>query len=271
MSKECSFGEVRQVLVTDIKPGPNVRLNPREDELTALGESLKGRQWHPVILDPDLCLLDGWRRWLAAQKAGIKVLWAVVTDRRLSAQELKLAQMAMSLHRADLTDYEKWKNCCELMMANPSYTQKDLAGLLHVDEGRICKWLSPSRAIDEAQRALEQGLIGLSAVYVISKAPKEQQPELLQAKLAGASRDDVDRKVRAAKRRNSPAVRVAVVRCPLASGVTVSIAGASVSLDDVIDALGDARKAAMKARDESLDAKTWQAVMRDKAKIGGAL
>jgi len=41
-----------------------------------------------------------------------------------------------------------------------------------------------------------------------------------------------------------------------------------LSLDDIIEALTEAQKEARKAREQRLDAKTFSAVMRDKAKVG---
>ena len=49
-------------------------------------------------------------------------------------------------------------------------------------------------------------------------------------------------------------------------GVSVSVTGKDVSLDDLIEALGDAQKEARKAREQKLDVKTWQRVMRDKSR-----
>ena len=39
-----------------------------------------------------------------------------------------------------------------------------------------------------------------------------------------------------------------------------------MSLDDLIESLGEAQKEAKKAREQGLDAKTFQAVMKEKSK-----
>lgn len=59
------------------------------------------------------------------------------------------------------------------------------------------------------------------------------------------------------------------IACPLPSGVGIVFTGEELSLDDLIEALGVAQKEAKKAREDGLDAKTFSAVMKDKARKGG--
>lgn len=58
------------------------------------------------------------------------------------------------------------------------------------------------------------------------------------------------------------------IACPLPSGISVTVSGAELSLDELIDALGEAQKQAKKAREDGLDAKTFTAVLKDKARKG---
>jgi ParB family chromosome partitioning protein len=51
--------------------------------------------------------------------------------------------------------------------------------------------------------------------------------------------------------------------------VCIVASGNGLSLDDLIESLGEAQKEAKKARDQGLDAKTFQAVLRDKSKKRG--
>ena len=76
--------------------------------------------------------------------------------------------------------------------------------------------------------------------------------------------------MRRQKQEDAPQVRLKRIACPLASGVSITASGSELSLDDLIEALGEAQKEAKKAREQGLDAKTFSAVMRDKAKKGGA-
>ncbi|MEO2092202.1 MAG: hypothetical protein ABGY75_22325, partial [Gemmataceae bacterium] len=108
----------------------------------------------------------------------------------------------------------------------------------------------------------------ITTVYEIAKAPHEAQARLLQMSLAGESRDGLARHIRTAKKQAAPQIRVKRIVCPLPSGVSVTVAGSELSLDELIDALGEAQKQARKARDDGLDAKTFTAVLKDKARKG---
>ncbi len=91
-------------------------------------------------------------------------------------------------------------------------------------------------------------------MYEISRVPAEQQAELLRLKLSGASRDGLAERIRKQKREATPQVRVKRIACPLPSGVSIVASGAELSLDDLIEALGEALKEAKKAREQALNA-----------------
>ncbi|MAT50224.1 MAG: hypothetical protein CMK32_03455 [Porticoccaceae bacterium] len=241
-----------------------------EAELRQLGESLKVKQLQPVLARPDGMLIAGERRLRAAKIVGLKELLAVVSDEPMSESELRIFQLTENVHRADLKDAEKWHACEELLRLNPQWSNKDLASHLKLSEGTVSKYLAAGKAVPEVQQALEAGEIGITAVYEISRAASEKQAELLALKRNGTSRDDLASHVRRQKQDDAPQVRMKRILCPLASGVSITVSGNELSLDDLIEALGDAQKEARKAREQGLDAKTFSAVMKDKAKKGGA-
>lgn len=251
------------------KPAPQARKHFDEAELRQLGESLKVRQLQPVVARPDGLLIAGERRLRAASLVGLPELQVVISEEPLTESELRILQLSENLHRADLRDCEKWQACEELLRLNPDWSNKDLAAHLKLGESTVTKYLSAGRCIPEVQQALEAGRIGITACYEISRAQQEQQAELLQMKLAGTSRDALADRVRKQKNQSVPQVRVKRITCPLPSGVSVAVSGQEVSLDELIDALGEAQKEAKKARDQGLDAKTFSAVMKDKAKKAG--
>lgn len=252
------------------KPDPN---QPRkqfdEAALRELGESLKVRQLQPVVARPDGGLLAGQRRLRAAMLVGLPELLAVISDDPLSETQIRILQISENVHRADLTDFEKFQACQELLRLNPGWTNKDLAAHLRLSESTVTKYLAPGRAIPQVRHALEAGQVGITTVYEIAKAAPEGQAELLQLSLAGASRDGLADRVRKQKSQTSQQVRIRRIVLPLPSGASITVAGADLSLDDLIEALGESQKEARKAREQGLDAKTFSAVMKDKAKKGG--
>lgn len=248
---------------------PQSRKHFDEAELRQLGESLKVRQIQPVVARPDGLLIAGERRLRAASLVGLAELQVVISEEPLSESALRILQLTENLHRADLRDCEKWQACEELLRLNPAWANKDLAAHLKLGESTVTKYLSAGRCIPEVQEALEAGQIGITACYEISRAPEAQQAELLRLKLAGTSRDALADRVRKQKKQSVPQVRVKRIACPLASGLSVVVSGQEVSLDELIDALAEAQKEAKRARDQGLDAKTFSAVMKDKAKKAG--
>lgn len=264
--------------VSWFRTAPQARKQFDETELQRLGESLKTRQLQPVLARPDGTLITGERRLRAAKLVGLAELSVVISDEPMSETELRIVQLAENIHRADLTDAEKWKACDELLRLNPEWTNKDLAGHLKLAESTVTKYLSASRCVPEVQDALEAGEIGITAVYEISRADAGQQAGLLALKRSGTSRDGLARQVRQAKKKEisastkKPAAKSQMKRivCPLASGVSITVSGAGLSLDGFIESLGEAQKEARKAREQSLDAKTFIAVMKDKARKEGA-
>jgi len=248
------------------KPDPN---QPRqrfdETALRALGESLKVRQNDPVQAKPDGTLIDGERRWRAAKLVGLEKLTVIITDAALTDTQINVIRLTSFIHREDLSAHEKWLACQRLLELNPDWLAKDLAAHLHIDPSMVTRLLSPSKCIAVWQEALKAGTVGVSDVYAASKLPESEQAELLALKLSGASRDAIEQVARK-KQSATPAVKVNRVKCLLPSGVQVVISGDGVSLEESIEALGEAIKEMKRARELGYTAKTFAAAMNDKAK-----
>ena len=174
------------------KVNPQVRKFFNEEDLRRLGESLRQKQLQPVLCQPDGTLIAGERRFRAAKLVGLATLEVKIAEEQLSENQIKLWQLTENMLREDLTGFEKWTGCYELMCMNPSWHMKDLAEALKLDPSSITRLLSPSNCIVAAQKALEEGKIGISDCYAISKLPEKEQASLLALKLSGASRDTIE-------------------------------------------------------------------------------
>jgi len=239
------------------------------DELKALGESLKKKQLVPVLAKPDGTIIDGNRRWLAAKLAGLEQLDVIITDEPLTPAQIKEIQLVTALHRTDLTSYEQFLGCVDWLTLNPGATAKELAAKIDRDPSTLVRVLSLANCIQPVRQAAADGKLGLSDWYAISKVPEAEQQALLTAKLAGENRDQLERRGR--KLRNGEASGITVNRLKILlgrQGCSVTITGNDLSLDDAIDILQETLKSARKAQGESLDAKTWVQVMKQKAKPG---
>ncbi|MBS0206933.1 MAG: ParB N-terminal domain-containing protein [Planctomycetes bacterium] len=256
-----------KVTVRDLRAGANIRDDILPQDLMTLGESLKARQLQPIIVSPDLIILDGWRRYRAAQLVQLDSLWAAITTRALSDEERIAIQLEMDLHRQDFTEQERVLACEQLFAAQPNLDQKALAARLHVAPATVCRWMSvsPHRVITEVRTAFLDGRIGLSAVYPISQAPKESQPDLLAMALAGATRSQLTTHLRRSQSA-APAEHTGRIRCAVAGGGTVTFSSAARSIDGVIVQLKELLQEAKKAREANLDPRTWERVLLARAK-----
>ncbi len=250
---------------------PQARQTFDQSALMELADSLVTGQLQPIGVLSDYTLIWGERRLRAALlKKEITHLWAAVFNQEVSESEFLLMRATENFQRAYLTDHEKYLTCKELRDANPQLPLQDLAGHLHLSPGTITKLLSPGNCSVAWQEALTAGRVGIGDCYAASGLPEAEQAALLTLKLSGASRDAIVHAGRKSRNGNTPSVKVTRVKCQLPSGVCIVASGNGLSLDDLIESLGEAQKEAKKARDQGLDAKTFQSVMKDKSKKRGA-
>ena len=262
--------------VTEMRPLEWFILDPHElarhddvEKIRLQGQDMltKG-QLQPVGATEDKRMIFGHGRWLSAKSASIKSLEVKIFPATLPDTEFKLIRAAENLHRKELTFHRKWQLAVELMTANPTWTQKTLAEQLHLSESMIVKLLSPSKCSSDWQEALKAGRVGMSDCYAASMLTAADQDALLAMKLSGVNREGLERQSKKMRSGNVNEVRAGRIKCQLASGVDIVVSGNEMTLDEMIDSLNEASKEAKKARDQGLDAKTFQAVMRDRARAG---
>lgn len=253
-----------------IKPDERELARHSDREKTRLlSENLLARgQLQDAAALEDGRMIFGHGRWLAAKAAGLKTIRVKIYPASLTDTEIMLIRAAENLQRNELTGYQKWLLCSDLMACNPTWQHKDLAQALNLDPSMVTRLLSPSGCTKAWQEALKEGKVGVSDCYAARKLPLEQQDGLLALKLSGASRDTIEQAGRKKRIGGKEAVRVQRVKCILPSGVNVVVSGEGVSLDESIEALGEAIKEMKRARDLGYTAKTFAAAMKDKSKKG---
>jgi len=239
-----------------------------KDELKALGQSLKKKQLVPVLARADGTVTDGNRRVFGAEIEGLEQLDVIISDEPMTPAQIVEIQLVTALHRADLTPYEQFLGFRDWLAQNSGGTAKELAAIIDRDPSTLVRILSLSKCIQAVQQAAAEDKLGPSEWYAISKVPEAEQEAMLAAKLAGASRDQLEQRGRKLRNGEAPGIKVNRLRIPLGQGRSVTIAGSNLGLDDAIEMLQEALKSARKAQGENLDGKTWVAVMQQKAKAG---
>ena len=241
--------------------------DPEKIRLLANDMLAKG-QLQAVGATEDGRMIFGHGRWLAATLAKIEKLETKIFPASLSQTRVKLIRIAENLQRKDLTGYEKWKQAAELMALNPDWTQKTLAEEMNMSEGMLVKLLSPSKCTAAWQEAFKAGKVGINDTYPASMLAPADQETLLAMKLSGVNREGLERQSKKMRKGVVNEVRARRIKCQLPSGVEIVVSGDDMTLDEMIDSLIEASKQAKKSRDQGLDAKTFQAVMRDRARAG---
>lgn len=254
----------------DIIVNPQVRKEydpKKQEELNASVKALGVLM--ALLVMPSRVLLAGHRRLMAAIAAGLETVPVIVTDRVLSDSEIRVIQLTENMHRADLKPIEQVEGVEEVARLNPDMTNKDLAELLGFDPSMITRLRSVSKVIPSVRDALAAGKIGLSTVYAISKCglPADQERMLAQA-LSGASRDAIEQAGRRSRNTKAAMVKTKRVKIAMPQGASVVLCANALGMAEVVDLLSETLKEARKALDQ-YDVRTWQSMMKDKAKAGG--
>jgi ParB family chromosome partitioning protein len=267
---------IKEYRVAELKKNPkNPGSGKRQDEaeIRSLAASLRQRQWMPIIVrEPELIVLDGNRRLAAAPLAGIETLFGIPVTQELAPKEINrlIAQLDIR-HEAfgNRARGQLWRTIRE----ENGWTNLQLAEELGVSAGLLTKVFGNLDNPEEIQRLVEAGTLGLRDGYYLSRIEDiAERLRIAQELAAGRLKPDglpaMVRKGRQPGNGQQPVVRACRINCPLPSGVNITVSGEGLSLDELIESLGEAQKEAKKARDQGLDAKTFSAVMRDKAKKG---
>lgn len=263
-----------KVKIKDIKRGQNDRQvdSPALEEaaIRMLAESIRSEGLlQPPVVTEDLELAAGNRRVDAMEKhLGWTECEVRVIPGPLTETKKRIIRLTENLQRADLTAPEKSLSMVGLLDLNPGWTNKELAAHLHLDPSSVTRYVAYRNGTPEVQKAYLSGQIDLTRMYAIVKLPQEKQSEALALALAGASRDAIEQAGRKKRTAATSTVRLSRIKAILPSGVVIVASGEGLTLDDLIESLGEAQREAKKAREQGLDARTFQAVLRDKAKKG---
>jgi len=267
------------IIRCDYPDQPRSSLDP--DYCRGLGENMKaGGQKVPVIgyrKGDHFILCDGGCRLEGARLVGLPELLALDLGKEPTRLELLMAQASIDLHRQHLPPIDRARLFTSLCQEQ-GCTAKNLAEMLHVSESSISRAVALLQLPDDLQQQVNDGTLDARRGYLLSQERDPDRQRELASQATALSREELARQVRQAKANGAsastarPATKPQLKRivCPLASGVSISVSGADLSLDGFIESLAEAQKEAKKAREQSLDAKTFAAVMKDKAKKGGA-
>ena len=257
-------GKRARLKIADLKRRPMRQQNGTEEELKALAQSWMDRPVHDIIVCPSRKVVDGHRRLAGLELLGQTEVEVLLTDQELDDKAVLEVGLTTAIHRADLSGFDKFQACVKLLELNPGWQNQDLARCVKLDPSTVTRLLSPSKCVAEVVEALRENKIAISDAYEISKQEdREGQLRLLALKNAGASREVLAAQVRKQRAAATPAVRVSKIKVPLVSGAVVTVSGDEITLEEAIEAAGEAVKQMKAAVAKSLNARTAMNVWRD--------
>jgi ParB family chromosome partitioning protein len=189
-----------------IQPDP---LQPRKDidpeEVRQLTASFKLHgQLQPIVVEwqPGLgawIILEGEKRWMAAQAAGMDRIACVFLHKEMPAAERLEKQLVANCLRSDLKPIER-ANAYRRLMDLTGWTQRQLADRLQVSQASVAKALALLEYPPAIQEGIVAGTIPPSAAAELVKLPPGEQADAA-SKVAGGTmtREDVAQAVKKKK------------------------------------------------------------------------
>lgn len=234
-----------------------------DDALTELGCVYIARPIYPIIVTPDLEILDGNRRHAGVMSVNpdAEVPVCVTAEPWSDAAKLEI-QMESAVHTRALSDFEQYVGCSQWLALNPDATAKDLAARIHRDEAVISKLLSLGRCVDAVKEAARAGRVGYTVWYQLSKLPPDEQHAALAD---GATRDELQRRRRGGTGR-AATVKASSIPVVLTSGIAVTFKAEGLTLAMALDALADLKQELKEAIDFDHDARTFAVLMKKRAR-----
>lgn len=216
-------------------------------------------------------VVSGHRRLAALRRLGASEAPCVVADGPLTDDAVLAEQLAENIHRSDLdpvSEAEAFRRYLSLR----NVTAAQAAAELNVSPARISRALPLLELPPAIREAVQGGAVAKETAYHLARLPDgPDRDALLTHALAGTlTRDKAARAARKPVGDDPASAAVKRVACRLTGGRTLTLAGAGLHLDALIDALEEVLKEARKARTQGLDVVTLVKVLRHRAGKGGA-
>jgi ParB/RepB/Spo0J family partition protein len=241
------------------------------EKIKAMSRSIEAGGQH----SPVLCFrkggrysgIDGGCRVAALKLLGRTTVWAMVLPHEPTVSEIALAQLAIDLQREELPAIDRAR-LLKKTRESTGWTNKAIADSVGISAGQVTRSLQLLDLHEDVQAMVSDGRLEWSKASLIAEETKDpvKQHELAQT---AKSMTRAALRIRI-KGKPTPKCRVSRLRFHLAGGMSVVVAGKSLTWDDVLGAIADLSKAAKKSSDEGLTLRSFVQVCADRAKSGVA-
>jgi ParB family chromosome partitioning protein len=249
---------------------PQVRKEFDDAAVERMADSIKAvGLLQPILTGPvedKLLIVDGELRYRAALRAEVKTVPVIVEEGEPSAADTIETQLVANIHREDLRPSEK-AAAIEKLIELRGLTASAAAARLGMSGGTVTRLLAILKLPEPIRRRIDAGEIPASADYDLAKIsdPAEQSALAGQLATGTVTRDAVSGTVKARRRspRESSVIGAKRVVAPLREGRSVSIGGATLSLEALIEVCEELLAKARKARTQGLTLPTFLKVLRE--------
>lgn len=220
----------------------------------------------PADRDGKHLIVSGHRRYAALQHLGVTEVPCLLTEGTLDEATVLAEQLAENLHRENLNPLDE-AEAFRRYLTVKGVPASQAAEELQVAPARMSRSLALLELPEELQAAIRAGRLPKETAYYLSRLPEgdERQRLFAQALSGSLSRDEAARAAKATRRGTPDAAPVTRVACQLPAGRLLTLSGAGITVDSLIETLEQFLKEARKARNQGWDITTLTKVCRDRA------
>ena len=264
-------GVLKYPLPDDIVVPENMRSKIDEESLAGLTENVRENgvlQPIGVRLDAGKYILRfGFRRLMAAKRAGLKKIPAFVTGEALDATEIRIQMLCENLHREELSVCDQSRAIREMMTAK-NWTATQVARKLGYSNSKVSRLLDVLQWPEELQQRVDAGELPITAAAELARLGSDVQAEITQQVAAGKVTRDQLVGARKAKQRATTETATAVrrVTASLGGGRSVTVVASQLNLEGLIELLQELIEKARRVRNQGLELSTFLQVLRDTAR-----
>lgn len=123
-------------------------------------------------------LVDGLQRFTASGDAGRSTIPAQIIE--LTDAQVLEAQIIANVHKIETKKFQYAKQLEKILAENPFMTMNELAGRLNKSSQWLGDQLNLSKLPNEVGTLVDEGKIGLSNAYVLSKLPVDEMANFIE-------------------------------------------------------------------------------------------
>jgi len=263
---------IQQIPVDKITCAKQVREHFDEESLAGLAQSLKEGQEQPVRLRQDgtqFVVITGGRRVMAASKAGLATIGAIVERKPLSESAVLLRQLTENIQRESLSPLEMARGIDRLQKST-SWSGTQIATKLGLSNATVTRLLALLSLPEYIQAKVATGEISAGAGYELARVKDTEQQTVLAGQAIGGqlNRDALSGAVKAKRETtvNNTVPLSTRVTAKLNAGRSVTVSAAALNLEKFIEILEELIGRVRQARPKGIALGTFFKILHDQAK-----